>query len=164
MDVAPGWQSCYVALLECHLSNNRAYSHQPGASFSELQGSGGAVWTNAPFLWIHNSSLVGNKAASVGGAVFYITSALPVSHTLCCAVLCGAGLGMCVNKSIFKPIAQGCCCISLQLTLEGAADSVLLVLSYCVVLLGLPCRAIVQSSPPLLALAIVQTLPLPLPC
>ena len=77
--VAAGWISCYVAILDCTFQNNSATSTQPGASFDELQGSGGAIWTNAPLLWIHNSSFVGNTAATVGGAVLYIPTALPVS-------------------------------------------------------------------------------------
>ncbi len=77
--VAAGWISCYVAILNCTFQNNAAASTQPGASFDELQGSGGGIWTNAPLLWIHNSSFVGNAAATVGGAVLYITAALPAS-------------------------------------------------------------------------------------
>ena len=79
--VAAGWISCCVAILDCTFQNNAATSTQPGASFAELQGSGGAIWTNAPLLWIHNSSFVGNAAATVGGAVLYIATALPVSCT-----------------------------------------------------------------------------------
>ncbi len=79
--VAAGWISCYVAILNCTFQNNVATSTQPGASFDELQGSGGAIWTNAPLLWIHNSSFVGNAATTVGGAVLYIATALPVSCT-----------------------------------------------------------------------------------
>ncbi|KAL0038200.1 hypothetical protein WJX79_007783 [Trebouxia sp. C0005] len=75
--VAAGWISCYVAILDCTFQNNAATSTQPGASFGELQGSGGAIWTNAPLLWIHNCSFVGNAAATLGGAVSYIATALP---------------------------------------------------------------------------------------
>lgn len=79
MSVAQGWQSCYVVITNSVLQGNQATSRQSGASFDELQGSGGAIWTNSPLLWIHNSSLIDNTAATVGGAVFYMTSALQAS-------------------------------------------------------------------------------------
>ena len=78
VDVAPGWQSCYVAITNSHLQDNTATSEQAGSSFAELQGSGGAIWTNSPFLWLHNCTLTGNAAATVGGGVYYITSSLQV--------------------------------------------------------------------------------------
>ncbi|KAL3153693.1 hypothetical protein ABBQ32_013292 [Trebouxia sp. C0010 RCD-2024] len=68
VDVAQGWQSCYVAITNSNLQANEATSPLAGASFAELQGSGGAIWTNSPLLWIHNSSLTGNYAATIGGA------------------------------------------------------------------------------------------------
>ncbi|KAL0035535.1 hypothetical protein WJX77_011008 [Trebouxia sp. C0004] len=75
--VAAGWISCYVAILDCTVQRNAKTSTQPGASFDDLQGSGRVIWTNAPLLWIHNSSFVGNAAATLGGAVLYIATALP---------------------------------------------------------------------------------------
>ena len=104
--VAPGWQSCYVAITNSHLEGNEATSAQPGASFAELQGSGGAIWTNAPFLWIHNSSLTGNTAATVGGAVFYQTSVLQVC-------MHARGLRAALQGSAMLYDLQGnsaCCC------------------------------------------------------
>ena len=77
--VASDWISRYVAILNCTFQSNAATSTQPGASFDELQGSVGAIWTNAPLLWIQNSGFIGNAAATIGGAVLYIAAALPVS-------------------------------------------------------------------------------------
>lgn len=83
MDVSPGWQSCYVAITNSNLQANEATSPLAGSSFAELQGSGGAIWTNSPLLWIHNSTLIGNYAATIGGAVFYITRHVPSWFAFC---------------------------------------------------------------------------------
>ena len=79
---ATGLGSTFLVVTSSTMQHNTATSGQTASSFNELQGSGGAIWTNGPYVWISNTSFISNSAKALGGAIFFITSELVVSSAL----------------------------------------------------------------------------------